>query len=167
MLKTLILARHAKSDWPTGASDLQRPLKDRGVQDAAFLADMLAAQGLRPDLIFASPARRARDTADIFARALSYPSGIRIEEDIYHGDARATLEVVHRLPDQVDTVMLFGHNPTLEELASTLHGGDLVLPTCGMVCLEAVVGSWQRFSSPATALRWLLVPRLVRRGDED
>ncbi|RMG70872.1 MAG: histidine phosphatase family protein [Bacteroidetes bacterium] len=165
-MKTLILARHAKSEWPDGVRDLDRPLKERGRKDAAYLAGLLADQGVVPDLIISSPAQRARQTAGIFAQQLAYPRPLQIEPAVYYDGINGLLSLIGDLPDDVDTVMIFGHNPTMEDMVTRLLRSqvEFTLPTSALACFESWAVSWAQFAPANLHLRWLLVPRLQRKS---
>ncbi|MEO1448533.1 MAG: histidine phosphatase family protein [Bacteroidota bacterium] len=164
-MKTLVLARHAKSDWPGGVADIKRPLKERGQADASRQAALLASQGFKPDLIISSPAVRARQTADIFARQLGYTHDIREERSVYFGDEGDLFTLIKSLPPALNTVMIFGHNPTMEDAITFLlqSGIPFQMPTCGLACLEGLSYSWAQFEGRNIHLRWLLIPRLKRK----
>jgi phosphohistidine phosphatase len=165
-MKTLILCRHAKSDWPAGVNDLDRPLKARGEADADFLGEVLAGQEFLPDLILSSPAKRAQQTAQRVAAKLGYEEqAIRTERSVYYEGVSSLIGLVRGLPDEVDTVMIFGHNPTMEATVGKLLGiqADFVMPTCAMACLESQSFNWKRWATPELHLRWFLVPRLRRK----
>lgn len=165
-MKTLILCRHAKSDWPDGVPDIHRPLKQRGINDATYLGDILRSQALRPDLIISSPAQRARQTADIISACISYPSEVKVEDSVYYEGEEGMLRLIDGLPPLAETVMIFGHNPTMEDSVGTLlrMGNDFTMPTSGMACLESHQSSWKYFSASEPQLRWFLIPRLKRKG---
>jgi len=133
-MRTLFLVRHAKSSRDdVSLPDTNRPLADRGWRDAPEMGKRLARRSVKPDLILSSPALRARSTAELIAEALDYKlKHIVIEDRLYGGTADDLLEVVHRLDDRVKTVMLFGHNPELTELAHRIASGITHLPTCAV-----------------------------------
>jgi len=166
-MKTLILCRHAKSDWPGNLPDLHRPLKRRGVEDANYLGEILGSQGFRPDRIITSPALRARQTSEIVSACISFPGTILEERIVYYEDENALVELIQRQPDTLDTVMIFGHNPTMEDTVRQLLGSKapFQLPTCAMVCLESMARSWQYFRTENLHLRWQLIPRLKRKTE--
>lgn len=166
-MKTLILGRHAKSDWPDSTPDLQRPLKERGQKDAAFLAGLLAAQQFVPDLIISSPARRAQQTAAIFAEGLGFQAPLQIEPAVYHEGIKGLLQLIANLPEEAETVMIFGHNPTMEEMVTRLLRSqvEFSLPTSGLACFESWTVSWAQLGPANLHLRWLLVPRFQRKAD--
>src|SRR5579862_722860 len=143
-MKLLILVRHAKSsrDDPMLA-DKDRPLKDRGMRDAPKMGRRLAKRDLHPDLILSSPARRALATAEIIAKKLDYPeSKIVVRDRLYEAEADDLLDVVSELDDGLHTVMLFGHNPGLFELAHRFSSEITRLPTCAVVEITFPMKSW-------------------------
>jgi phosphohistidine phosphatase len=164
-MKTVILCRHAKSDWPESIADIRRPLKQRGIKDANFLGDLLRSQAFRPDLIMTSPAQRAKQTAEIVSTCISYPGELREEPDIYYEGETKLISLIRTLPIGVDTVMVFGHNPTLENLVQRLLGSQAMfdMPTCGMACFETYEAHWRDWGQHHLPLRWLLVPRFKRK----
>jgi len=153
-MKTLFLVRHAKSSWDEPAlADRDRPLNDRGRRDAPKVGERLAKEGVKPDLILSSPAKRALMTAEIFARKLGYKrKNIVIDDRLYAVEAEVLLDVIRRLDDGAECVMLFGHNPELTELAHRLSSKIGQLPTCAVAELKFDLRSWSRIGevSPST-----------------
>jgi len=138
---TLVLIRHAKSDWSANASDLQRPLNNRGQRQAPESGRWLA-EHLQPiELAVVSPAQRARSTWDLVAAQLPDPPPTSVDERVYTFDGQALLPIIHGLADELDTVALVGHNPAMEELASHLTGSWVSMPTS---CLAVIglQGAW-------------------------
>ena len=166
-MKTVILCRHAKSDWPMGVSDLQRPLKERGQEDAVFLAQLLRDQEFMPDRIISSPAKRAMQTADLVRSTLGYEGEVSIAPSVYEEGTAELVQLIRGLPDSLDSVMIFGHNPTMENALTYLLGAAAAfeLPTSAMACLEMRGWHWKDFSPKTIHLRWLLVPRLNRHEE--
>lgn len=112
----LILMRHGKSDRSDPeARDFDRPLTDRGRRDVPRMADWLGRQDIRPDLVLSSPARRARDTAELLLRRLRLaPETIVFLDAIYEADRAALLRAVRG--HEAGTLLLVGHNPGLDAL---------------------------------------------------
>lgn len=166
-MKTLVICRHAKSDWPAGVPDIERPLKSRGENDAKYLGNMLGQQGFSPDLVISSPANRARSTAKIICDRLGYKDEIQIERAVYYGGRYELIDLIRQLPDHADKVMIFGHNPTFEDTVRDLLqiGAPFAMPTCAMACIESFSFSWQQLEVRNMSLRWYLVPRLNRSDD--
>lgn len=145
-MPTLLVIRHAKSDWSQPFSDRQRPLARRGRRQAPAVGDWLADHHLVPDLVVCSPARRARDTWDLVATALM-DAGADLEgidvwqaEAAYTFDGQALLRVTRQIPPDEQTVALVGHNPALEELVAGLTGRFVRMPTSALAVID--VPSW-------------------------
>lgn len=115
--KRLFLLRHAKSSWDNPAlSDHARPLAARGRKASRKMARQIRQSKIRPALVFCSSAARARETLERVG-----PSGeIRIEDRLYAASARELLERLRDVPETVDSVMLIGHSPGIEDLALDL-----------------------------------------------
>lgn len=144
-MKTLILMRHAKSSWDhPGLSDLERPLNARGERDAPLMGSHFSSWGLQPELLISSPAVRARETAIRVAEALSYPEAmIRIAPALYEQGVPGFLSVVHALPENLQSVCLFGHNPDISNAVGLLGGEPVThLPTAALVSLIFAVDDW-------------------------
>jgi len=133
-MKTLFLVRHAKSsrDEPS-LPDKDRPLNDRGKRDAPKMGERLAKRDVVPNLILSSPAKRALNTAQIIAKKLDYKlADIVVDERLYATAADDLLHVIRKLGAKPKSVMLFGHNPELTELAHRLSNKITHLPTCAV-----------------------------------
>ena len=145
-MKTLYLMRHAKSSWSfDDLSDRERPLNDRGRDDAPRMGQALAARQLTLDLLVSSPAVRALSTAVLVARELNYlHDNIKVEPSIYEADLETLLAVVHALPNAADSVLLTGHNPTITDVANYLSPSPLSgeMPTAGILCLRFQAERW-------------------------
>lgn len=144
MSRELLLLRHAKSAWDTGAAtDFERPLAPRGLRGAPKTGRYLAGEGLVPDYVISSPAERARQTAVLAGRELGFGEGdIVWERRIYHAGTGALVEVLQECPDAARRVMMVGHNPGFEMLLEWLcdevpwpRDGKL-MPTCAVAVLE-------------------------------
>ena len=143
-MKTLFLIRHAKSSWDNAAlPDKDRPLNDRGKRDAPKMGKRLAKRDVKPDLILSSPAMRALTTAEIIAKKLDYElKDIVVDDRLYAGEADDLLNVIHKLSDKLERVMLFGHNPKLTELAHRLSSKITHMPTCAVAEFTFDAKSW-------------------------
>lgn len=147
-MKKLYLVRHAKSSWDyPQLSDHDRPLASRGLRDAPFMASMLEEQGVKPDRLVSSTAKRAYSTAVFFANAFGIDSeDILTERRVYHAMSSDVLDVVSAWPDEWNTVLLFGHNPTFTDVANYFTDNYIDnVPTCGIVGIEAEDDSWKSF----------------------
>ena len=134
--KTLYIARHAKSSWndPT-QSDFDRPLNPRGLRDAPQMADRLEALGVRPQIILASPALRARTTAEVYQATLG--GILRLDERIYEASLTSLIYLVQEAFETADTLMIVGHNPGLTALNDRLGGPSVyALPTAAVTAIR-------------------------------
>jgi phosphohistidine phosphatase len=104
------------------------------------------------DLAVVSPARRARDTWDLVAAELVVPPPTRIDDRVYAASAPELLDIVRELSDDIDTAVLVGHNPGLEDLASLLTGESPAMPTSA-VAVVTVADSWSTAVPHAATLR--------------
>jgi len=148
-MKTLILVRHAKSDWShEGLGDLERPLNERGKKDAPEMAKRTKKQIPKIDLIVSSNAKRARKTAKYFAEEYKYDKDdIRVEPKLYQDVPSAYAEVILSLPGKADTVAFFAHSPTITDYANSLcHVRTDGIPTCGVFAVQANVDNWTAFA---------------------
>jgi phosphohistidine phosphatase len=148
-MKTLLIVRHGKSSWDEpDLSDRDRPLKDRGIADARKMSAMLLEQKIVPDQVISSPARRARQTAELFCETFGIPAGdIGIEEKLYFQGERIVVDVVRDFDDRFNTVMITGHNPDFTDLANHFMSQSLYnLPTAGVVKLQFDCKSWSEIS---------------------
>lgn len=175
MERRLILLRHAKSDWPAGVDDLERPLSERGRVDAGAAGRELAALGV-PDLLLCSPARRTRQTARLTLEALgktlgspSVPAPVtRFEPVIYGASVPELIDLLRAVPDDPRTVLLIGHEPTMSATARELAGPgsageDLArleakYPTAGMAVFRLDT-AWAALAPGGTTLERFAVPR--------
>jgi phosphohistidine phosphatase len=150
--RTLILLRHAKSDWSGDEADRDRPLAPRGRRQAPDAGRWLAANVESIDLVVLSPARRARSTWELVAAELDSPPPTRVEERAYAASARELLAVVRGLPEHAATVVLVGHNPGMEDLASGLTGEPTPMPTSALAVVT-LSGSWSAAGEGSGVLR--------------
>ena len=148
---TLIVLRHAKSDWSGGEADIDRPLAARGRRQAPEAGRWLSTAVERVDLAVVSPARRTRSTWELVAAELDSPAQVRIDERVYAASAGELLEVVQGLSDTVATAVLVGHNPGVEELVSLLTGQWVPLPTSALALVD-LVGPWAAAGPSSGAL---------------
>ena len=163
-MKTLYLLRHAKSSWSFDElSDQERPLNDRGRDDAPAMGQALAKRRICPDLIVSSPAVRAMSTAVLVAREMQYPhEKITVESGIYGADADDLLTIIKDLPDTANSVLLVGHNPTITETANALSPSSInEMPTAAVVCLHFACEQWSEVSKVNAEFYFYDYPRNV------
>ncbi|MFD6550047.1 SixA phosphatase family protein [Streptomyces sp. NPDC058398] len=167
-MRRLVVLRHAKSAWPDGVPDHERPLAPRGRRDAPAVGRALADADLLPDLALCSTAVRARDTGESAAREWGTPPSVLFDGRLYGADVTELLEAVREVPERVRTLLLIGHNPGLEELVLELAGDgfegtlDRVrtkFPTSAVAVLVWHGSAWHELGPGDALLTDLVVPR--------
>jgi phosphohistidine phosphatase len=149
-MKRLYLLRHAKSSWKDRSlADRERPLAGRGRRAAKAIAAHLEAEGVRPELVLCSPARRARETLDRVQAAFGEEVDVLYEDALYGATEAGLLARLRVLPRQVGSVMVIGHNPGLWELALALssEGAELAqlrekYPTAALATIDLPADGW-------------------------
>jgi len=160
--KLLVVLRHAKSSWEeTDKTDFDRALKGKGIEDIQLLASKLKKKLGTIDVIYSSPANRAIHTAIRFAQIVGFPlSGIRIEEGLYEAHEKYVEEFVKSLPDDLQCVMIVGHNPTSTDFVNVFLSERIEnLPTAGLVMLRFSMSSWSEISSSSLTSFYLDFPK--------
>lgn len=161
-MKTLYLMRHAKSSWNfDGLSDQERPLNNRGRTDAPHMGQALAERNIQLSLLVSSPAVRALSTAALVAKELNYPSErVEVIEGIYEADLDRLADIVHGLPDEAETVLLVGHNPTITDTANHFSpSGVPEMATAAVVCLRFQADHWADVSRHNAELYFVDSPK--------
>ena len=164
-MKTLIVVRHAKSSWANpGQKDFDRPLNERGKNDAPKMAEKLLAEGIKIDAFVSSPAKRAKQTCEAFATAY----GLKKEEIIfidklYHAPAHVYYEALCEIKNKYDRVAIFGHNPGITDFLSSLYtqGQSVEMPTCAIFAVKADVDKWEDFESADKEFLFYKYPKEV------
>ena len=161
-MKTLIIARHAKSGWDNpDLRDFDRTLNQRGLRDAPFMADKIKGLVSCPDLIVTSGAVRARTTAGYFVEAFDYPAEkLVIDDRIYDGGPRYIINLLKKSDDSVNFVALFGHNPDITSVVTFFSGKHFEnVPTCGVVCIEFDIESWSDIDKENGNMKFFEYPK--------
>jgi phosphohistidine phosphatase len=152
-MKKVYLIRHAKSSWDhQNLRDIERPLNERGMRDAPFMAKMLKGKGIRPEVLISSPAIRALMTASFFKIEFGLDGeDLHVRDEIYESLPATLIHLITMLPEDYDTIFLFGHNPDLTSLANLFTKKYIDnIPTCGVIGIHSHVDRWIDFS-PVTA----------------
>ncbi|HUF39781.1 MAG TPA: histidine phosphatase family protein [Anaerolineales bacterium] len=142
-MKTLLIMRHAKSSWDDASlSDHDRPLNLRGEADAPRMGVALSERDLVPDRILSSTAIRARTTAERVADNCPFDGEIALDRDLYHAGVDEFIETLQRLPEDMDCVMLVGHNPGISELVDFLTDTPEMMTTANIAVIRLPVSTW-------------------------
>jgi phosphohistidine phosphatase len=165
-MRHLHLLRHAKSSWDDPAlSDHDRPLAPRGRRAAERIASHLRLEGIVPELVLCSSATRARETLEGIEPALGDGPDVQIERGLYGVPERELLDRLHAVPDTIDSVMLIGHNPSVQDLAVTLARPGAALDTVelkyptGALATLVFDGSWRELAPGTAELRSFVRPK--------
>jgi phosphohistidine phosphatase len=166
----LFLFRHAKSSWTDpGLDDHDRPLNPRGQKAAPLIGRFLRAQKLVPDLVLCSPARRARETWKLASGELGSAPRLVMDEALYDfGNGGRILDAVRTRADTAKSIMVVGHNPSIERLAQRLIGkGDAKLrkrlaekyPTGALAVISFDTNDWNAIEDGKGTLAAFTRPR--------
>jgi len=163
-MKRLYLVRHAKSSWEEpGGSDMDRPLMDKGIKRTMKVIRYLNERGVKIDRMLSSPAVRAYQTAVLMAKGMGYPEDkIVVDRKIYDGYYDRILDLIYASPNDVDSLMILGHNPTITHLANLfLHPGVDLLPTTGTICISFDTGKWEAIPSVEPVSEFVIFPKML------
>ncbi|MDI9257051.1 SixA phosphatase family protein [Flavobacterium sedimenticola] len=153
-MKELILVRHAKSSWNAPLNDFDRPLCNRGIQDAHLVASHVGNSMPKTFLVWSSAAKRAAETAMIFAQNLSFPiDAIVFREDLYTFDEHKLERIIQSAPDDCAHLLVFGHNEAITNFVNA-YGNRYIdnVATCGFVKITIDCSSWKELKKGVTEM---------------
>ena len=154
MSKRLIIMRHAKSSWTSGAAtDQQRPLNKRGRRDAPRISARLRDLGWIPGLVIASDSERTRETWQRMKAEFPHSIEKRFSSAFYHGGLSAIANACSMLTEDISTLLVLGHNPGWEDAVSGLCGEWVRMTTANAALLESNADDW----AEAIEANWVLV----------
>ena len=160
-MKRLIILRHGKSDWYAGASsDHARPLNRRGTGAAMTMGRVLTRLGEAPDLILTSTATRARETALLAVHAGGWGCETVEVDELYMTSAGEAIRIAAAAPDEVERLMLVGHEPAWGYLVRALTGAEVSMKTATVAGIDMAIGRWEHAPQAPGTLAYLLQPRL-------
>lgn len=153
-MKKLILVRHAKSSWEYDLTDINRPLKKRGITDTHLVSEKFLEYGIKIDLLCSSDAVRALTTAEIFAEKLQLlKENINIKHDLYDFSGDRLIDVIKNCSNSVNVLMIFGHNFALTNFVN-VYGDQYIenVPTCGLTIIDFKIKAWENINKGITSL---------------
>ncbi|MFV0305380.1 MAG: SixA phosphatase family protein [Moheibacter sp.] len=153
-MKTIILFRHGKSRWNFGVKDYDRDLENIGIERTKKSAKELShIFGNKVDAWYSSPALRAKHTAQITHKYFTNPSKIQFFEELYTFSFFDLLKFIKKIDNQVQTILIFGHNEAFTEFANRM-GNQYIenVPTSGVVAIEFNTGNWQLIEKGITKI---------------
>ena len=147
-MKSVIIVRHAKSSWAEpGLSDFERPLNDRGKEDAPKMAKRLLDKNVKIDVFISSPAKRAKKTASLFIEEYGGDKhDIILIDELYHAGPEAFYAAIAAAPEKAQRIALFSHNPGITEFVNQLTNAKVDdMPTCAVFAVKADIEDWKQF----------------------
>lgn len=170
-MRTIHLLRHAKSSHDDPAlPDRERPLAKRGRRDAPKMGRHLRKHDVVADLTLCSPAQRTRETLDLVREAGAPVGEVRTEESLYDAAAEDLLARLQTLPDSVTSVLVVGHNPSLQQLGGMLAASGKRLdrlqrkfPTATVATLTADIDRWAELGPGTAKLSAFIRPKDLRK----
>lgn len=162
-MKRIVLTRHGKAELHQyGISDFDRQLMKRGQKEAPMIAEKIKEKGIVPEVFISSPAKRAFQTAEKFADVFGYPKDSIITRDFIYGhfNQDKLIYLIEETASFAETVIVFGHNPTFEELAYYLSERfNEFIPTSGCVVIEFDVNQWSEIEARKGKVKYFEYPK--------
>ncbi len=168
-MKALTIIRHAKAAPPEEyANDVDRPLTTRGLKDAKHMAEVLVRLEPPVDWLISSSAIRARETAEKLATGLDFTNPIIWQDAAYLADADTLLAILSEAPQDIEHVVLVGHNPGVEELVAGLCTGspphmNITMPTATLAHLHLEIFWWNQIRWGCGQLQLLVTPKVLKK----
>jgi phosphohistidine phosphatase len=144
-MKTLYLVRHAKSSWDfPELPDVERPIIEKGINNTKKIVNELVEKKIKVDLLVCSHAKRAYDTAKIIAAGINYPiEKIEVSNHVYEVDRDEIFNIIFSQNDELNSLMIVGHNPTLTQFANLFLDEKIdLLPTSGVISINFETDKW-------------------------
>lgn len=163
-MKTLFIIRHAKSDQHFFGNDFERPLNEKGKRDAPLMAKRLKKYQDQVDIFISSPATRAKQTALIFAKEFNITDEeIIYIPSLYHASPDIFYEVIAELPDNINSVAVFSHNPGITYFINELTGSHQInnMPACAVYAVSADIVHWSEFKKSTKEYLFFDHPKLI------
>lgn len=158
-MKTLILVRHAKSDWPENTDDFNRPLAEKGIHDAEKMGKYLKGRSVMIDRFLSSPALRAFTTCEIFNTEYKIP--VETLQQLYNASESVFEKLVTEISDSVGSVAMFSHNNGISNFANSMSEEVFMMPTCGVAGFEINCDSWSEFHCADKKLVFFYEPKKI------
>lgn len=156
-MKTLLLVRHAKSDWPVDVEDFDRPLNEIGIVNAPKMARLLKEKSVEIDTFISSPAKRALHTCELFSGV--FGKSYSTEKTLYNPRETNFENVIYGLDDSVNSVALFSHNNGISNFANSLTDEIVNLPTSGVVGYQIDCDHWSDFATANKKFLYFYSPK--------
>ena len=162
-MKNLFLLRHAKSSWDNAALvDFDRPLSKRGTSNAILLSKYIQKNSISFDLVLSSPSERTQSTLDLVLSSFDPIPTTTFKESIYHASASSLSQLIKEQDDEINNLLIIGHNPSLHILTETLTNESIVkFPTCAFVKITNL-NQWKDLDAGILNLELLITPKELK-----
>jgi len=164
-MKTIYIVRHAKSSWDyPHLNDHERPLLEKGKKRTKVINDYFIKNKIAVDLIVSSHAVRAMETAKIIGHAIGYATeNIRIDRMIYHADSDRIFDQFYDIPEDFQSIMIVGHNPTVTNFVNFFLDEKIDwLPTSGVVSVSFETDDWGKISVASHKTNFFITPKMLK-----
>ena len=164
-MKTLLILRHAKAvSKDPSLSDHDRPLDNLGENDALHMGELMKDKDIIPPFIISSTALRAKTTAELVAKGCGYQGDIVLNRSLYEAKPKDYLLILNTLSDKYNSVLIVGHNPTVEDTIQMLTDSGVTIPSCVLAHLSLPIEKWSDLSKSkveqhTVVLREIIQPR--------
>jgi phosphohistidine phosphatase len=163
-MKQIFLLRHAKSDWSTlGQKDFERPLVKRGINDALLISQYIQDKKHSVDAVFCSSAVRTKETFDLCAHSFNFSiEKATYLDELYFGSVDKAIKLIKGQNNDLSSVLLVGHNPTMHILLEEITGKTIdSFSTCALaqICIE---NSWKDLSLKNCELKSFIRPKELK-----
>ena len=162
-MKNLFLLRHAKSSWDnTALGDFDRPLSKRGISNAIQLSEYIQKHSISFDLVLSSPSERTQSTLDLVLNSFDPIPKTSLKESIYHASPSSLSQLIKELDDEINNLLIIGHNPGLHILTETLTNESIVkFPTCAFAKITNF-NHWKDIDAGILNLESLITPKELK-----
>ena len=162
-MKNLFLLRHAKSSWDNAAlSDFDRPLSKRGISNAIQLSEYIQKHSISFDLVLSSPSERTQSTLDLVLSSFDPVPATTLKKSIYHASALSLSELIKEQDEEINNLLVIGHNPGLHILTESLTNESIVkFQTCAFAKITNF-NHWKDIDADILNLESLITPKELR-----
>ena len=160
-MKSIILFRHAKSDWSNPFSlDHERPINKRGIKAAKKMGLYLSNLEQIPELVISSTALRAKQTIDIAMKEGKWKSKIQMEKKIYNSSVEILINVLQNVDNLYYNICLVGHEPTFSSFIAICSNSSIIkFPTGSMAKIEFEIKKWENINLDKANIQWIKKPK--------
>ena len=162
--KTVYIMRHGKSSWEDfSVDDHNRVLLEEGIKKTNKVANYLKSMNVKPNLILSSTAVRALETSKLVASKLGYTEEeIKTSKKIYHAVAEDIFDELYGLDNSIDSVMIFGHNPTFTDFINLFNKPEIYnLPTSGVAAISFKTDKWEEIANSNFKVEFVVTPKIL------